>query len=770
MVFNSICVLSYSQISDSISLTNEYQRSKILIKENQVDSAIILMNEISASSLKNEYWDLFTDSKIELARIHGLNEDLNKSLTNYVELIRALTRIERNDLLAKTYYSLGEDYARFELYNKAIRYFSNANEYYEKSGDLDKIVESLILLSELYFEIENYELSDSTLKEAIVLIERNELDQDLIPLFKNQIIIYENLNRPASMLEVNLKLFEEYKRQNNAKLMIEIHNNLGYNYAAIGNYEMALDEFINSYQTSVIANDPDSIKMDILTNIGIVYSHLNMNSIAIDTFSIVEDYYQKVKNYDKLALAQDMIAEVYLKEDDLSNALSYSKKSVENAETSENIEILRDCYRTYSEIFQESDDFKNGLKYYRIYVMLDDSISKLNIKRTLELGLREEDIHYSERRALLMVLDEEIEELSFKNLQIEAEKKQKETDLLKAEKNLAKQSFRRKLFIVILSFVTVSLILILIGFFTKRKDNRLLIQQKESILNINRKLESKNEALAEAMKQIKMAQGKLVESEKMASLGQLTAGIAHEINNPVNFISSNVVPLKLNIKEILEILNAYRESSNHTAAKKDLSNAKLLEEKYDLNYMIKEIDALINGISEGATRSKEIIEGLRNFSRMDKHALKEADLHEIIDSTLLLLRNKYKEHIEIVKDYNINIQLIQCYPVQLSQVFMNVLNNAIQAIDKKGLISIKTDLSDNSVIIMISDNGKGIEKDNLDNIFDPFFTTKEIGEGTGLGLSITYGIIQEHGGDIQVESEVGVGTTIKITLPLEQPE
>jgi signal transduction histidine kinase len=252
----------------------------------------------------------------------------------------------------------------------------------------------------------------------------------------------------------------------------------------------------------------------------------------------------------------------------------------------------------------------------------------------------------------------------------------------------------------------------------------------------------------------------------MASLGHLTAGIAHEINNPINFVSSNVPPLKMSISEIIKILNTYRKANANDKKNIYLEEARNLEEKYDLEYLLGEVDMLLNGIYEGAERTKEIVLGLRNFSRVDKYELKKINLVDALNSTLLLLRNKYKDRIKIERNFDKNLKEIECYPGQLNQVLMNILNNAIQAISDKGTIIVTTEKIDNQAKIEIADDGKGIPKDYINNIFDPFYTTKDVGEGTGLGLSISYGIIQQHNGDISVKSEVGVGTTFIITIPV----
>jgi signal transduction histidine kinase len=253
----------------------------------------------------------------------------------------------------------------------------------------------------------------------------------------------------------------------------------------------------------------------------------------------------------------------------------------------------------------------------------------------------------------------------------------------------------------------------------------------------------------------------------MASLGQLVAGIAHEINNPVNFISAGVDALETNLEEISQILDIYNIITPENVKEK-LKDIEALKGEFEYIQTIRETNKLIESIKTGTDRTTEIIKGLRTFSRMDEDVIRVVDIHENLNSTLILLKNKYKERIEIEKNYE-DIPQIECYPGQLNQVFMNILSNAIDAIEDKGKITVNTSKSDGTVQISIKDNGKGIPEDCQTKIFEPFFTTKNVGQGTGLGLSISHGIIEKHMGSIEVRSKVGKGSEFIISLPLKQP-
>ena len=281
------------------------------------------------------------------------------------------------------------------------------------------------------------------------------------------------------------------------------------------------------------------------------------------------------------------------------------------------------------------------------------------------------------------------------------------------------------------------------------------------------KIENKNTQLQSALQKLKEAQNQLVQSEKMASVGQLTAGIAHEINNPINFVSSNISPLKRDIEDIMKLL----EICSCDPVKDDLQNkfGQIEEFKKEIEYdvILEEIKQLLNGIEEGSRRTMEIVRGLRNFSRLDEGEKKLADINEGIDSTLLMLRNQLKNKIEVVKNFGSLPQLL-CYPGKLNQVFMNIINNAGQSIEGNGTISITTSYEKKYIMVSIKDTGKGMPPEVVNHIFEPFYTTKDVGKGTGLGLSISYGIIQEHDGEIKVKSNVGKGTEFIITLPVSE--
>ncbi|KKK86892.1 hypothetical protein LCGC14_2758690 [marine sediment metagenome] len=269
------------------------------------------------------------------------------------------------------------------------------------------------------------------------------------------------------------------------------------------------------------------------------------------------------------------------------------------------------------------------------------------------------------------------------------------------------------------------------------------------------------------LENLKMTQDQLVQSEKLASVGQLTAGIAHELNNPINFISGNVNPLKRDLEDIYKILEKYDTVIKELNLSTSFGEVDKLKENLDFQFLLKEISSLIAGIGEGAHRSSEIVKGLRSFSRLDDEKFLKTDIHDGIDSTLILLYNKTKHKIKIKKEYG-DLPEVECLPSKIKQVFMNILTNSIQSIADKGEIFIETISSGIGVKILIRDTGSGMSPETKKHIFEPFFTTKEVGSGTGLGMSISFGIIEQHNGNIDVFSEEGKGTEFIISLPISQ--
>jgi len=317
-----------------------------------------------------------------------------------------------------------------------------------------------------------------------------------------------------------------------------------------------------------------------------------------------------------------------------------------------------------------------------------------------------------------------------------------------------------------------------------RRDNAVLVEKTQTIEALNRSLheahhqvQAQNAELEKALAQIKQSQAQIIQSEKLASIGQLAAGVAHEINNPTGFVSSNLKTLADYHEDLDRLIDGYRRlcgkviSSNPDgAALNDIAavarEAVQVEKEVDVDFIRQDIRALVKECREGTERIKKIVMDLKDFAHPGEDTCKAADIHQCIESTLNVVHNELKYKAKVAKAFG-RLPLVNCFPQQLNQVFMNILVNAAQAIETKGEIAIRTRCANGCVEIEFRDNGCGIAPENRSRIFDPFFTTKEVGKGTGLGMNIAYNIVKKHHGSIDVDSQVGKGTTFTIRLPME---
>jgi len=297
--------------------------------------------------------------------------------------------------------------------------------------------------------------------------------------------------------------------------------------------------------------------------------------------------------------------------------------------------------------------------------------------------------------------------------------------------------------------------------------------------NTERELLRRNEELSELNSMLSQAKQQLVQNEKLASLGQLAAGVAHEINNPIGYVQSNINALENYLNDLFGLLDLYQQvvvltpdavpvaASVRSGVIDELAR---MRDKIDLKFLRDDIPHLLNESKEGIQCVRKIVQGLKDFSRAEiVEGWQKSDVHTGLDASLKIANKDIKYRAEIVRRYG-ELPLVECMPAQLNQVFMNLLLNAVQAIpaDKSGEIVIETGREGDSVWVAVSDNGIGIAPNDLGRIFDPFFTTKSVGKGTGLGLSLAYGIVQKHHGEISVNSEVGKGTCFRVLIPIRQ--
>lgn len=287
----------------------------------------------------------------------------------------------------------------------------------------------------------------------------------------------------------------------------------------------------------------------------------------------------------------------------------------------------------------------------------------------------------------------------------------------------------------------------------------------DAVVEKTQKIEAANVKLADAYTRLKQSQSRILQQEKMASIGQLAAGVAHEINNPMGFIQSNLTTLKKYFERLVRFSQQQEQALVDHSSPEVVASLQKEKARAKVDYILEDAPNLIDESLDGTMRVRTIVSNLKSFSRVDQDKYKDADINECIETTLNIIYNELKYKATVIREYG-QLPLTYCSPQSLNQVFMNIIVNSGQAIEEQGEIRIKSYHENDTIFVIISDTGKGMPQEIIPRIFEPFFTTKDVGQGTGLGLSICYDIIKEHGGDICVQSEIGKGTEFTIALPV----
>ncbi len=492
---------------------------------------------------------------------------------------------------------------------------------------------------------------------------------------------------------------------------------------------------------------------------------LLMGGNVIDLAEMYVNSQSQLKTIDaKLNIVQDSLGQ--LGKELVSNQQEITNQQEKLITQKSIIEKQNNEYNTLTSAIsnykQQIDQHKQAyIKSEQKLVSFNDSLQKA--KNMLK-------VYQNQVAKNLIILKTQQENIN-KNQQILSEKNY----IIKTQKTL------NLIFTIGICFTLLLLILLIRSHRNKIKKNALLKEQKEEIEEHNLILEKnnnliesmmdelseKNEELQTTLEENKRIQNKLVQSEKMASLGVLSAGIAHEINNPINFVYAGINSLLRDFEDIEPVINEVSKIDvNSTDLKSKIEHIQKLKAENYFDEAFEAIPEIIKDIKLGADRTAEIVKGLRNFTRMDQNIYEKLNINQGLDTSLLLLKNKYKNRIEIIKNYDSEIPDLLCYPGKINQAFLNILSNAVDSIHDKGTIWISTQTNEDHIDISIKDDGCGIPKDIQNKIFDPFFTTKAVGEGTGLGLSITFGIIEDHFGTIDVVSDKNMGSEFIIKLPL----
>lgn len=683
-------------------------------------------------------------------------------------------------------------YLQQKDYGNSLDYTNRLLELYKTFNHLEGILIVENNLAVLYSKMQRYPDALKMLQN-VELLEGQLNKQDCVKVHTwiNLAIAYQNTKNHDQAVIYMLKALEYYNTKKNHSQAAEISNLISRIYLQRNDYHNA--KFYNelSMKEGILAGDKQILQ--------VCYQTASEIARVYNDYETALDFYKK-----ELSLRDSLLVERRLqdqnnlqKQIDLEKTENELALSIADEEVQELVinQLQLEAQKRESElrVLQRERELQE-------MALQQEELQKEKVLQDLKLTQQQLEAEKQDQMVKSLRQEKELQALQLKQNELEQKDRQNRIALLEQQKDFQAQQLARQqkiktysLGLIILG--TVVIILMAAGYINVKRTsktlqgqknaieekNKLLEQKSEEIQAQNDTLEEQNKAIEQqreeieaAYQKLKNTQSQMLEHEKMASLGQLTAGIAHEINNPINFVSSNVSPLKLDLADLKLLFTKYQQLQTTRDLNKLLQEIKKYEAELDVNYLFQEIEDLLNGIDEGAKRTRDIVSGLRKFSRTDNQEITSGDLHEGLDSTLLLLHNFYKNRITIEKNYDARIPQVACYPGKLNQVFMNIINNAIQAIEGQGQITITTQLVKrdkyDEVKISIKDSGKGIPDDVLSKIFDPFFTTKDVGKGTGLGLSISYGIITQHKGRIDVLSKEGKGTEFIICIPVNLKE
>ncbi len=696
---------------------------------NKLDS---LENILNAENVVGEHK---VDVLNELTQMYGYS-DPERSLAFAQQALILSEEINYGTGQAIALKGIGIAYHFMDDYNQALQ-------HYKKSLEVSLSIDYKLGVSTAYYNIGCIYDYTGSYDEALEYFLKSMKLREEIDDKKGEayaLIAVGNIYRTHKNYDEALKFYNEGLAINRElNLINEIAYalySIGTVYEFTGNDEGALKYFTESFELQKQINERYGMVTS-LRIIGNIHERRSDLDTALAYYNKSLDIAKEIKNRRGIIESSIALGKLYNKQNSYTMAGNYLNQALEISKEIEAKDLIMDSYYWISELNNLMNNYEQAYHYFKLYTEIKDSIfNEENNNQILRM-----------------------------QTQFETEKKEKENELLKEKEARNLETIKKQRITVISTSIGLLLVLTLVIIIYRsniksKKVNSLLFEK-------NQEINSQKEELTTTVENLEQTQNQLIHAAKMASLGQLTAGVAHELNNPINFIHGNISPLERDINELISILDKYDSEVERHKLHDQFRNVTALKEKLDYEYLKTEIHKLLDGIGEGTHRTSDIVKGLRNFSRIDEDQYIKADIHEVIDSTLTVLKNKLKDRIVVHKEYG-ELDLIECLPTKLGQVFMNIITNGTQAIKDEGDIFIKTTQIEKIVRISIKDTGQGMSNEVIRHIFEPFYTTKDVGQGTGLGLSISFGIIERHNGDIDVISEIGKGTEFIIQLPAIQ--
>ncbi len=639
------------------------------------------------------------------------HSDYDSALYYFDKALEISKKIGDKQKIAKLYLIYGNIYIKRSIYDKALEYELAAMKLYEETGDKKGYSSCINNIGIIYYYQKNYDKTLEYYQKSLKLKTEIGDTTGMAILLGNIGDFYNDLGKAGKALEYDLKSLELYKKIGDKNGIARIYGDIGEIYVKQKNYSKGFEYF----KKALKLNKETGFKR------GIIFTLLDIG-----------DLLNRTGQYNK--------------------ALKYEFRALKLALKTGELNSQKIAYDHISESYKGIGNYKKALYYKEKWFQIHDSI--FNFEKANALAEAEARFQSEKQKHQIKLQQVELEKSKAEIARMEAEKKRRQ--------------IQRDLFIVAFVLMIVLAATFFYFYSQKKKDNTLLLKQKKEIDTMNEELMANNEELAATLENLLQTRQQLVQSEKMASLGMLSAGIAHEINNPINFVYAGINSLLRDFEDIEPVVREIGKiNPEDDNLKEKLKKIEQLKAEYNFDEAFEAIPQIISDIKLGADRTAEIVRSLRSFSRMDAAKKQLFNVHESLDTSLLLLKNKYKRRIEIFKNYAPGLPKINCHPGKINQVFLNIISNAIDAIEGEGKIWITTSREGDNIKISVKDTGCGMDEETKQKIFDPFYTTKDVGKGTGLGMSIAYGIIQEHKGKIEIVSEPGKGTEIIVTLPIK---
>lgn len=697
---------------------------------------------------------------------------------------------------------IGEIYLTQNDFQKAIHLFLEMSMLAEKVNNYSVSANGYLSLANIYSHMGAFTKAAETYEVAYDQFNQIDYELGMIEVKAAASLNYLISNQSEKALASFQKLLELAARDSLAYFKLIAHDGLLEVHQKAQNYESGIavgQDYLNLIQTE---GGSDQMAANAHNQMAALYLTAGENETALASLKNAESIGINNSLGNKiLANTYQLLSKTYAELGDQNQANQYERKfkslssrlpsqTVYHPDDLEEAEIIaRDFERVSRSLVVEQELSRQKEEKNKRDEILSNEIARLKfLEHEALVGNR--NLGHSALEAEYIHQDLMVAQHEFESTERQAEilrykeslvRQELELKLAQEEKVILEQEAeintkRRQIYLIIAGAFVLIAIILGVEYIRVSRLNRLLKKQQATIHQRNVELEisnatimEKNAKLHKAHDELKRTQANLIQAEKMSALGMLTAGIAHEVNNPISFVSNGLQILEENISEAFDNLSTFEQMIHLDDIDEIKSNYNIHKaENSSVSVLKKDTADLLDDVKFGAGRITEIVDGLRIFSRKDEKKFKKAHLHEIIDSALLISKSKYKGRVQIIKEYGTDIPTIDCFPGQLNQIFINLIGNASDAIEGEGWIKIMLqNISGKFVRAIVQDSGSGMSEDVKKKIFEPLYTTKESGKGTGLGLSITTDIIKTHRGHIEVRSKVGKGTAFILTLQVD---